>query len=69
MKIGAVRTVDIATAGRPVEALAEAALGFSDDVGVLQLAVHHDAGCPCLNGKAMPSCTCEVVHLEGRRVA
>lgn len=69
MKIGTVKTVEVATAGRPVEALAEAALRFADDPGEVRLAVHHDVGCPCLDGRTMPDCTCEVVRLHGERVA
>jgi hypothetical protein len=69
VKVGATRIVDIPTGGSPQEALAAAALEFVDGPHVVELSVGHDEGCPCTSGAGMPSCTCEIVTLEGTRIA
>ena len=55
---------EIATAGRPVEALARAAGQWVVPGTTYWIAVAHDEGCPCTSaGAPMPWCTCEVVEL------
>jgi hypothetical protein len=70
VNVGAVKTVDVATGGHPEVALAAALSRWN--LGrpcVVDVGVHHDDGCPCVNGRPMRFCTCEVVRVEGRRVA
>jgi hypothetical protein len=70
MKIGARASVTVATGGDPVLALAKATRPWAtDESAVLRIAVRHDKGCPCLQGHPMPACTCELVGVEGTRVA
>lgn len=69
MKIGSRYAAELPTAGRPQEALAAAALSIADGPFVIELSVAHDEGCPCTSGEAMHACTCEIVFLEGTRVA
>jgi len=70
VKIGDRYSTEMATAGRPAEALAAAALDLALGPYVLELTVAHDDGCPCTTGRnPMAACTCEVVALEGTRIA
>ena len=69
MKVGDRYTADLPTAGRPAEALAAAARDLVDEPGVIEMSVGHDEGCPCTSGAGMPACTCEIVTLEGKRIA
>lgn len=70
MKVGGRYKAEIATAGRPAEAVAAAVRDLADGPYQLKLSVAHDQGCPCTsNGQPMTACTCEVVSLEGTRVA
>jgi hypothetical protein len=70
VKVGATEAIDVATGGAPQAALAAAALRLTrGHPYVLEVAVRHDDDCPCLEGRAMVACTCEIVRLEGRRVA
>jgi hypothetical protein len=70
VRLAATTCVNVATGGRPAEALAAAALQLTRGRPyVLRVGVHHDDGCPCLDGQSMRACTCEIVQLEAKRVA
>jgi hypothetical protein len=69
VNIGEIHKVDIATGGDPVAAVAHAEQSWASGGHVVKLAVRHDDGCPCLDGRGLHACTCEVIGLEARRVA
>lgn len=70
MKVGARYVAEISTAGRPAEAVAAATRDLADGPYVIEVSVAHDEGCPCTeSGEPMMACTCEIVSLEGTRVA
>jgi hypothetical protein len=69
VKVGDVAALEVATGGDPIAALTRAAAIWSRKPQVISLAVRHDDGCPCLYGRSMFACTCEIVELEARRVA
>lgn len=55
---------DVPTAGDNLGRLA-ATLSVLVPAGrVATLAVQHDTGCPCLKGRPMTRCTCEVVDVR-----
>src|SRR5438067_13636 len=55
---------------RDIERLAAAALQLTNGRPyLLRVGVRHDDECPCLAGRSMRACTCEIVHLEAKRVA
>lgn len=58
------RSFELATGGRPAQRLAEAVAPLAQPLTVQHLAVRHDDGCPCLAGKSMLSCTCQLVGVE-----
>jgi hypothetical protein len=61
--------LDIACGGDPLAALLRTAPVWNTSPGqIVRLTVHHDDGCPCLQGWPMPNCTCEVVGLRASRV-
>lgn len=60
------RRVEIATGGDPVRALA-AALSDLGALGICHVA--HDLGCPCLAGRPLDRCTCEILALTAERRA
>lgn len=65
----ALKTVDLHTAGRPAEAIAAAAARRVEPGGQYRATVAHDTDCPCLVGRALSACTCEIVRVTWRRVA
>lgn len=67
--------VEIATGGDPQKALTVACLKLQDElglkVGVIDLAVMHDDGCPCTEppkDKDISHCTCELLWLDATRI-
>jgi len=66
---------EVATDGRPVEALVAAIsarrLAVAVEPGSVNVVeVAHDLGCPCTsNGRSMDACECETVVVTWRRVA
>jgi hypothetical protein len=62
-----VRRQQVVTGGRPVEAVAQAVRDLAGG-GVYSVAIGHDDGCPCLHGRPLAECSCEVVRLTRRRV-
>jgi hypothetical protein len=71
MKIGERRLLEIPTGGNPLMALIRARhdLGVGRGPQVVRITVSHDPECPCLLGRPMPACTCELIGLKARRVA
>jgi hypothetical protein len=69
VNIGEIHEIDVATGGDPVSAVATAGKSWAVRGQVVKLTISHDDGCPCLGGRALPKCTCEVVGLKARRVA
>lgn len=72
MKIGETRNIEVATAGAPMLAVISAhqTLRISEKPGsIISMGIHHDDGCPCLDGHGMGDCTCEIVQLVARRLA
>ncbi len=62
--------LEVATGGRPVEALLAALASCVLPRGeVWTIAVHHDDGCPATPAGPMARCTCEIVELVPRRAA
>ena len=62
--------VEVATAGRPVQAYLAAVEAIGLRRGELWLTdMHHDDGCPGLEAESIPLCTCEIVEITARRVA
>ena len=59
---------EIACGSNPAGALLKAIQESPVDNGVWDLAVRHDDGCACTNGRSMSACTCELVQLEARRL-
>jgi hypothetical protein len=59
---------DVATGGRPVEAVSGVLLELALGKGVWDVAVRHDDGCPAFR-HGLRACDCEVVRLEIRRAA
>jgi hypothetical protein len=68
VKLGDVETVEVPTGGRPDEALASAAARWVQPGASYKFTVAHDDGCPCVTGRSLPACTCEIVRLTGRRL-
>ena len=69
MKASERQWLEIPTGGNPLMALIR---GHDLDIGrgqVVHVSIAHDAGCPCLRGRPMPFCTCELVRLQARKVA
>jgi len=68
VKVGETLRVEVATGGAPAAAIVAACppldMGWLIDAGV-----QHDDDCPCLDGAALPDCTCEVLWLTLRRLA
>lgn len=70
MKIGATEILDVPTGGDPEAAITAAALRMTEgQAHAIEVAVKHDETCPCLTGHPVGACTCEIVRLEGTRVA
>jgi len=70
VKVGEKTVLDIACGGDPTRAVAAASLRLTQGrPWIVNLTIRHDDGCPCLNGRSMLGCTCELVTLEARRVA
>ncbi len=70
MKVGASVVSEVATGGDPEAAVAQIAQDWTaGERYVLDVAVRHDDGCPCLRGRPVRACTCEILRLEGTRVA
>ena len=65
---GRVVRLEVATGGRPVDALARALQVVSVRGELWRVSVAHDDGCPALAG-GLPACTCELVELIARRAA
>ncbi len=61
---------EIATAGDPVASLTTAMLEMPVRPGeIWDLGIGHDDGCPALRWQRLDACDCEIVSLDGRRVA
>lgn len=56
--------VEVATGGRPVQAVAEALTEIRQSA-LTRVSVAHDPGCPCLHdSRPLHACTCEVVRVD-----
>lgn len=64
-----VRRIEVATGGNPAAALARAMAGAYVAGEVWSISVAHDDDCPCLAGRPITSCTCEVIGLTCTRIA
>lgn len=69
MRVGETRNLQVATGVDPRHALVAAvdSVTHGEPYG-LYLQAKHDDGCPCLDGRPMHACTCEIVGLVIRRV-
>lgn len=64
------RRVDVATGGDPVRALIAALAELAEPTGAVGVChVGHDLGCPCLAGRPIGYCSCEIVSLTVERLA
>jgi hypothetical protein len=58
--------LEVATGGRPVERLVAVFAELVPRGALVDVAVHHDDECPCLDDRPMLACTCEVVGVRLR---
>jgi hypothetical protein len=57
---------ELATAGQNVERLSAALTALVPPGSLVDVHVHHDDGCACLEGGSMLACTCEIVGVRVR---
>ncbi len=61
--------IEVATLGDPARVLSAALDRLRLEAGgVYQLTVAHDDGCPCLSGRPLPACTCEIIRLSRSQI-
>ena len=62
-------TVEVRTAGDPTDAIVAATEGLAGTGGIYRVTIAHDDDCPCVKGRSLPSCTCEIVRVTRERLA
>lgn len=58
------KALAVAVRPDPETAVTRAVLANVPAGSLCRVAVQHDDGCPCLHGRPISACTCEIVHLR-----
>ncbi len=68
MKVGGSETLNVPTGGQPDVAVSSVTAQLVEAGGAYRASVGHDAGCPCLSGRPLRRCTCEMLRVTWRRL-